>query len=404
MNRILIAAALAAMLTACGSDNSANGTPLVAETFRNPPEIRSSGGELRTKFTVASTTHQVGGQTVTSFLYNGLYVPPVLRLRPGDTLFLELENRITQPTNEHFHGLNVSPRINANATVSDNIFVEVMPGSTLNYEVAIPATHNPGLYWYHTHKHELAQRQVMGGLSGGLVIEGVLDPIRELAGIKEKILLLKDIQITPQGTVPDDISPSDPSIRTVNGQVNPTMTIQPNETQFLRIANIGSDIYYRIRLEGHTFYEIARDGNRHTQVVATSELLLPPASRSEVLIQGSGRGTYRMIALAFNTGPVGDSYPETTLATLVSQGDAVPPIPLPGTLPTVEDFRTLAVARKRTSPQTAIRSLSTPGPALSNSTRTSSIRRSRQERSRSGRSLTQRRSCTSFIFTRPIFR
>ena len=344
MNRNLVAAlVVASALAACSSNDSQ-----VEETFRNPPELKSSGGELRTKFTVASTRFDVGGRSVTSAVYNGLYVPPVLRLRPGDTLFLELENAIDESTNEHFHGLNVSPRINADATVSDNIFVLVDPGKTLNYKVEIPATHNPGLYWYHTHRHERAQRQVMGGLSGGLVIEGVLDPFRDLVGVKERILLLKDIQITPQGTVPEDIDPSEASIRTVNGQVNPTLTIEPNETQFLRIANIGSDLYYKIRLEGHVFHEIARDGNRHAQIVATDELLLPPASRSEVLIQGAERGTYLMRALAFDTGPAGDNYPETTLATLVSQGGGHTRIALPSTLPTVEDYRNLPVARKRT--------------------------------------------------------
>jgi FtsP/CotA-like multicopper oxidase with cupredoxin domain len=204
------------------------------------------------------------------------------------------------------------------------------------------------MYWYHSHRHERAQRQVMGGLSGGLVIEGVLDPFRDLAGIRERVMLLKDIQVTAQGTVPEDIDPSATSIRMVNGQVNPTLTIRPGETQFLRIANIGSDLYYKIRLEGHFFYEIARDGNRHTQIVTTDELLIPPSSRSEVLIQGAARGTYAMRALAFDTGPAGDSYPETVLATLVSQGDGETPIVLPTTLPTVEDLRNLAVNRKRT--------------------------------------------------------
>ena len=343
MDRILISL-LVATLVGCGG----GGGRQVEETFRNPTELRSSGGELRTKFTVAPAQFQVGGRMVTSAVYNGMYVPPVLRLRPGDTLHLELENGFDEQTNLHYHGLNVSPRINADATVSDNIFVLVDPGKKLNYKVEIPTFHNPGMYWYHTHRHEQAQRQVMGGLSSGLVIEGVLDPIPQLSGIRERIMLLKDIQITPQGTVPDDIDPSAPSIRTVNGQVNPTLTIHPNETQFLRIANVGSDLYYKITLAGHVFYEVARDGNRHTELVPMTELLIPPASRSEVLIQGADHGTYLMKALAFNTGPAGDSYPETTLATLVSQGDYQTSIQLPQTLPTVEDYRTLAVARKRT--------------------------------------------------------
>jgi FtsP/CotA-like multicopper oxidase with cupredoxin domain len=337
---------LALVLAGCGSDGGGEGP--VVETFRNPPEIKSANGELHANFAVASATFQVEGRSVTSAVYNGMYIPPVMRLKPGDTLFLDLDNRYTEQTNMHYHGLNVSPRINANGTVSDNIFVMVDPGARLNYQVAIPSNHNPGLYWFHTHRHELAERQVMGGLSGGLIIDGVLDPFPQLQGITERVMLLKDIQITPQGTVPDNIDPSAPSIRTVNGLGNPTITIHPGETQFLRIANVGADIYYKLKLDGHKFYELARDGNRRTQLLELDEILLPPASRSEVLIQGGRIGRYAFRALAFDTGPAGDSYGEATLATLVSQGEAQTPISLALVMPVVEDFRTLPVARKRT--------------------------------------------------------
>jgi len=336
-----------AMLSACDSSND-SGPPLVAETFRNPPEVRSAGGELRTLLNVATGPVQVGGQTVTTTVYNGMYIPPVLRLRPGDTLFLDIDNRSSDPTNLHLHGLNVSPRINSDATVGDNIFVSVDPANRLSYRIAIPSTHNPGLYWYHTHLHMLAQRQVMGGLSGGLIIDGILDPLPQLQGLVERVMLLKDIQVTAQGTVPDDISPSSPSIRMVNGQVNPTLSIRPGETQFFRIANIGSDVYYRLRLDGHVFHEIARDGNRATQLTTRQEILIPPSSRAEVLVQAASPGSFALRAQAFNTGPAGDSYDATIIATLIAQGPPVTPITLPSVLPAVEDFRTLPIARQRT--------------------------------------------------------
>lgn len=345
--RVGVALASIAMLCTCNSGGDST-APLVAETFSNPPEIRSANGELRTVLNVATGPVVVGGRTVNTTVYNGMYIPPVLRLRPRDTLFLDVDNRSANPTNLHLHGLNVSPRINADATVGDNIFVSVDPANRLSYRIAIPGTHNPGLYWYHTHQHTLAQRQVMGGLSGGLIIDGILDPLPQLQGLVERVMLLKDIQITPQGTVPDDISPSSPSIRMVNGQVNPTVSIRPGETQFFRIANIGSDVYYRLTLDGHVFYEIARDGNRATQLTTRQELLIPPSSRAEVLIQGSGLGNYALRAQAFNTGPAGDSYDAATIATLVSQGSPMQPIVLPSTLPAVEDFRPLPIARRRT--------------------------------------------------------
>lgn len=345
MKRVFIFASVLVLALAGfgkGNDNA------ITETFRNPQELRSQDGELHATLRVAPAKVQLAGKSVTTTVYNDSWIPPVLRLRPGEKLLLELDNRSADPTNEHFHGLTVSPGINADATVSDNIFVHVEPGRKVDYRIDIPASHNSGLYWYHTHQHGMAQRQVMGGLSGGLVIDGVLDPLPELQGITERIMLLKDIQITPEGTLPDEIDPSAASIRMVNGQVNPTMVIRPGETQFLRFGNIGSDVYYKLKLDGHVFHELARDGNRHNQIVTTDELLLPPGARSEVLIQGAVKGSYRLRALAFDTGPAGDSYPETTMATLVSQGEPQAPIKLPAALPSVEDLRNLPVARKRT--------------------------------------------------------
>ncbi|WP_324817975.1 multicopper oxidase family protein [Variovorax sp.] len=339
----------AALVAGCGDggDGGTPYTPLVEETFRNPSMISSSNGELRAKFEVVTTRIRVDDTAVTTTVYNGQYIPPVLRLKPGDTLFLDLVNRSANPTNEHYHGLDVSPRINANGSASDNIFVEVQPGAMQSYQVAIPPTHHAGLYWYHSHQHGTSEQQVMGGLSGGMIIEGLLDPLPQLAGIRERVLLLKDIQVGPDGQVPSDIDPSAPTHRTVNGQTNPVLTIAPNETQLLRIGNISANMYYRLKLPGHTFYEIARDGIRRTQVVPYDELLLPPASRSEVLIQGGPAGTYVMQSLDIDTGPQGDTVPATTLLTLVSQGLPQAAAAIPG-LPSGEDFRTLPVARKRT--------------------------------------------------------
>ena len=203
---IRAAVAFVGIAILCACNSSSDSSTLVVETFRNPPEVRSANGELRIVLNVATGPVQIAGQTVTTTVYNGMYIPPLLRLRPGDTLFLDIDNRSSEPTNWTPHGLNVSPRINSDGTVGDNVFVSIDPANRLSYRIAIPGTHNPGLYWYHTHLHILAQRQVMGGLSGGLIIDGILDPLPQLQGLIERVMLLKDIQVTPQGTVPDDVA------------------------------------------------------------------------------------------------------------------------------------------------------------------------------------------------------
>lgn len=346
---LLAALAAAAILSACGGGSSSPNYSNTTETLREPEVLRSAGGQLQVALNVAESKVRVDGLDVTTIVYNGMYVPPVLSLKPGDTLRLRLTNASQMATNEHYHGWDVSPRGDTtDGTVSDNIFVHTEPGQSTDYKVLIPADHHPGLYWYHSHMHGNSEAQVMGGLSGGLVIEGLLDPLPQLSGIRERLLMLKDIQIGPDGRLPGDIDPSAPTHRTVNGQTNPTMVIGPGETQLLRLANISANMYYDLSLEGHKLYEVARDGIRHNQPIAFDHLLLPPSARTEVLIQGAVAGSYALKTADINTGPQGDQVPGTTLMTVVSQGVPRVPMSIPAVMPGPPDLRTLSVARKRT--------------------------------------------------------
>lgn len=315
-----------------------------AETFRNPPEVASSDGALNVMLTAGKREIEIGGQSVVAMVFNDSYIPPTLRVRPGDTLNLELVNSLENSTNLHHHGSNVSPLDNG-----DNVFVDIMPNTRYRQRIVFPDEHPAGFLWYHPHMHGLVEAQIFGGMSGGLIVEGMLDPFPQLSGIKERIMLLKDFQ-NIGGEIPsDNIDSNAGTTRTVNGMVNPTLKIRPGETQFWRIGNIGADIYYRLKLDDHVLYEIAADGNRHTELVPRDEILLPPASRTEVLIQGGRHGIYQLRTLAVDTGPDGDQYPEVVLATLISEGAEREPVELPTAdqFPPVEDLRGHPVAQHR---------------------------------------------------------
>jgi len=304
-----------------------------AAGFQEPPRVESKDGILQTTLTAQERKLEVGGVTVTTRVYNDLLVPPTLVVRPGDTIFLKLNNFIDQDTNLHYHGMNVSP-----LEPGDNVFLTIAPGDTFDYEVHVPAEHPEGLFYYHPHMHGLTEFQVGSGMSGALIVDGILDPFPELSGITQRVMMLKDIQIV-DGLVPNPPVSANPTMRTLNGQVNPTVTIQPNEVQLWRVGNIGADIYYDIQLEGHTLYEIARDGNLHNQLVPRDHILLPTSARSEFLVVGGPPGEYAFITRGISMGPQGDTYPQTALATLVSEGEAVPEVPLPQSFPQVADLR-----------------------------------------------------------------
>src|SRR5258705_1509619 len=160
------------------------------ESFREPPVIASNRGVLRASLTATSSMVTVAGRRALLIVYNGSYIPPTLRARPGDTLRIRLVNALTEPTVLHTHGLTVSPRRNA-----DNVFLRVAPGQTEDIEVRLPTDQPPGLYWYHPHPHGFSDRQVRSRLSGALIVDGLLDSVPALRDVRERLLLLKDLQV-----------------------------------------------------------------------------------------------------------------------------------------------------------------------------------------------------------------
>jgi suppressor of ftsI len=297
------------------------------ETFPEPAEMVSENGVLQAKLTAEEQQIEIAGTPVSARVYNGAFVGPTLRLNPGDTLDLELDNQLPEPTNLHYHGTHVSP-----SGDSDNVLRHIMAGETAPYMLDFPPDHAPGTYWYHSHQHGMSEEQVFGGMSGLIVVEGLKDLLpEELRDVEERSFALKDFQLTADGEiVKDNIDSNAPTTRTVNGAVNPSLSIAPGETQLWRLANIGADIWYEVSLEGHPLHVVAEDANPVWEAWSAESLVLPPGKRFDVLVQGGSPGTYIFRTLDFDQG--GDHYPDTTLATLTVEGTAVTPATLPTSL------------------------------------------------------------------------
>src|SRR5689334_21783274 len=95
----------------------------------NPPEIVSENGVLTGTLTVATGDVAVGKRHVETTLYDGAYMPPVLRVQPGDHVRLRLVNASTDATNLHYHGFTVTPQQGG-----DDPFLTVRPGESFDYD------------------------------------------------------------------------------------------------------------------------------------------------------------------------------------------------------------------------------------------------------------------------------
>jgi len=100
---------------------------------------------------------------------------------------------------------------------------------------------SPGTHWYHAHKHGSTTINVANGMTGAFIIEGPYDDAFNqfyAAGWtrRQPVLVLNQLGVSPNlmrgGGPHQDIS--------VNGRLQPKLTMRPGEVQLWRIANTSS--------------------------------------------------------------------------------------------------------------------------------------------------------------------
>ncbi len=331
-------AATAGVIAACSSETSApvgTASPGTAPTGGSglvvPTQIESSAGVLRAELVCNGSTSVISGNSIRTMTYGAAAPGPTLRARPGDTLRIALVNNLPESssgggmmmgggqgnggmqgqgmsdngTNLHTHGLHVSPSGN-----SDNVFLDVARGAQQQYEIAIPADHWGGLNWYHPHRHGAVSHQVLGGMSGAIIISGPLDDVPQVREAGEDLMVLQRIQDGPpmlvrMAEMHDDrsLSLSGTPLFTVNGVVAPQLQMRPGEVRRWRIVNADPIDYFNLTLMDAKGMSIpgglkflARDGMTLPALVEADSHVMVPGNRFDLLVQAPATpGTFSLV-------------------------------------------------------------------------------------------------------------
>lgn len=316
------------------------------ELLTEPEVLRSSGGLLQVDLVAARRELTIAGRQVHALTYGGMVPGRTWRVRPGDSIEVQLRNELDTPTNLHTHGLQVSPAGNG-----DNPFLSIDPGQSFDYRFTLPEDHPPGVFWYHPHRHGSVADQIFGGLYGALIVEDGHMPIS-----RERVLVVSDISLTPGGQIAaasgaDVMMGREGDLLLVNGQHRPHMSARPGEQERWRVINACTSRYLRLALPGQRLELLGIDGGHEQAPPEVREVLLAPGNRADLLVSMSaGSGEFQ--TLGYDRGGMGMmggqnlSGPET-IATLTVAGQEVA---APGAAlerPSVRDLREQPVARQR---------------------------------------------------------
>lgn len=341
-------------LVTAPTGNAPSGNPPTAQ-LAEPPVLRSENGLLEVAMTAVAGATKLAGRTVRAAGYDGRVPGPTLRVRPGDRMVITLRNALAETTNLHTHGLLVSPQGNG-----DNPFVEIEPGESFTYEIALPDDHPPGVFWYHPHHHGMVADQVFAGLFGAIVVEDA----DEIPVTRERVLVISDVTITGGGGGggAGAVASAGPADRMmgregetvlVNGQVRPVLNARPGERERWRVVNACVSRFLDLRLSGQDLTLLGLDSGRVPSPSRVDAVVLAPGNRADLLVE-TRAGTSLLEAEPVDRGaPMGmmrGARPVAsvvTLAELVVDGAVAGALDRVPTAPAPLDLSATPVARTR---------------------------------------------------------
>ncbi len=370
--------------------------PQPGSKVEEPEDLRSQNGVLEAELT-ASNSAEANGSTRYCYTDAAGRESPNLRVTPGDLVILHLKNALTDPgpagaaapqahshthaqtsndpctsgimspvsTNLHFHGLTIPPVCHQD----DVMKTSVQPGDPpFEYRFRIPDDEPPGLYWYHPHIHGFSKQQLLGGASGALIVEGIERAKKVVAGLPERVFIIRDQDLVNPNAPPSKSEPVVPKFMidrdgdaanngtgfgkpakdlSINFVPVPypdyppaTIEMRPGEKQLWRVLNASAITYLNLEVlfqrSPQQLGLVAMDGvpiglgtgNQEAEqsVDWQTHLGIPPGARVEFIVQGPAEGqSGLLVTRTVDTGPGGENDTNRALAKIVASAEAPEP-------------------------------------------------------------------------------
>lgn len=232
----------------------------------------------------------VDKQTFYAFSFNGQSPGPLLHVKEGDDVEIEIENQTTLPHTIHWHGLYQRGTWK-NDGVPDVTQPAIPPGETFTYRFKAEPS---GTMWYHCHVN-VNEHVAMRGMWGPFIIDPKDPPPIEKEVTKDYIMMFSSwasawAKKPGYGGVPGDV----PDFFTINGKAYPdTQPLRIKEGDVVRIRLIGAgDELHSIHIHGHLFEVYAKDGRPLPNPYLADTILFGPGERYDLILRADNPGIW----------------------------------------------------------------------------------------------------------------
>ena len=235
------------------------------------------------------------GKVIKTVGYNGQVPGPLIRVREGQTVTIDITNKSGDADIVHWHGLQI-PSLADGAMEEGAPMIE--PGKTQRVSfTAKPA----GTRWYHTHAR--AGTDLTKSLYGGQFGFFYIEPAHEPGAYDREVFIalhhwepqwvsLQDIRKGPPPNNGLEVVYSAASFNDKALGAGEPIRVKEGERVLFRIVNTSATQETELALPGHSFTIVALDGNPLAKPQQANGLYLAPGERIDAICEMKQKGVW----------------------------------------------------------------------------------------------------------------
>src|SRR6266550_1106890 len=225
---------------------------------------------------IAPVAKQLGDATVRMLAYNGSIPGPILKVKEGSEVVVNVENQGDLEATVHWHGLRLDNRYDGTHQTQRPMAV----GEKFSARVTFP---DPGLYWYHPHIREDYGQEM--GLYGNVLVEpGVSDYWPAVH--REVVVTLDDVLIENGKIAPFSRSETTHAamgrfgnVLLVSGEPDLKLSAKSGEVVRFFLTNTANTRVFKVKLPGARMKLVGGDSGRVEHEQFIEEVVLAPSER-----------------------------------------------------------------------------------------------------------------------------
>src|SRR6266540_585313 len=225
---------------------------------------------------IAPVAKRIGDDTVRMLAYNGSIPGPVLKVKEGSEISVEIENQGDMETTVHWHGLRLENRYDGTHETQ----APIQLGERFTARVEFP---DPGAYWYHPHIRQDYGQEM--GLYGNILVEPA-DPDYWPPANRELMLTLDDLLLEDGRVAP--FSPSETNyvamgrfgeVLLVNGEAELSLEASLGEVVRFYLTNTANTRTFKFAVAGARMKLVGGDSGHVEHEQFVDDVVLAPSER-----------------------------------------------------------------------------------------------------------------------------